>query len=217
MTYIYDILLNFIDGSRIVEFFEWDRKDVIEHIKRIPLIRVKDNIFFDLISSDITVSKSFLSMIKNKTSFFSENRSEYIILISNIERAYALEFNNNGKIICKSSLLIDEEEEVVAFAKSLPITNIDYTANKIEYNNTFYTRQEERNRRLVLKEIENAYTVNNYEKLKYMYEECFNEKGINYDEMYKKLVTSLDQSQCLKKLNFIFKLTNKKKKTINND
>ncbi|MBO5138331.1 MAG: hypothetical protein J6B89_01655 [Bacilli bacterium] len=217
MTYIYDILLNFTDGNRIVEFFEWDRKDIIEHIKRIPLIRVEDNTFFDLLSKEITISKEFLSMIKGKTNFFSESRSDYIILISNTQRAYALEFNNNQKIICKSSLLIDEEEEVVAFSRSLPITNIKYTCDANEYHDTFYTRKEERNRNLVLREIENAYSMNNYEKLKYMYEECFNENNNNYDEIYKKLVTSLDQPQCLRKLSFIFKLTNKKKKAINND
>ena len=33
MIYIYDILLNFIDGKRMYEFFEWNSEDVVEHIK----------------------------------------------------------------------------------------------------------------------------------------------------------------------------------------
>ena len=36
MTYIYDLLLNFTDDERILEFFEWNEKDEIINIKKIP-------------------------------------------------------------------------------------------------------------------------------------------------------------------------------------
>ena len=40
MIYIYDLLLNFIDGDRLIEFYEWDSKDGLEHIKKIPLFKI---------------------------------------------------------------------------------------------------------------------------------------------------------------------------------
>ena len=56
MTYIYDIVVNFVDGDRLIEFFEWDRRDIVEHIRKIPLIRVNDDCFFDFISNRVVVS-----------------------------------------------------------------------------------------------------------------------------------------------------------------
>ena len=55
MIYVYDILLNWFEEKKNIEFFEWDPKDELEHIKRIPLFRVtketmkefmKNTIFF---------------------------------------------------------------------------------------------------------------------------------------------------------------------------
>ena len=40
MMYIYDLLLNFQDKERLVEFFEWSKQDVLEHVKKIPIVRV---------------------------------------------------------------------------------------------------------------------------------------------------------------------------------
>lgn len=217
MTYIYDILVDFIDGSRVVEFFEWDKGDIVEHIKKIPLIRVNDDTFFDFINNDITTSSEFLSTIKGKTSFFSEGISNYVALISNTKRAYALEFNSNGNIICKSSLLIDEEEEVIAFSKSLPITNIEYECKTKDESIYTCTRKEEKIKLFIVKEIENAYKSKNYEKITYLYEECFDKKKDNYLDMYNNLLDSLNSQQCIKKLSFILRLSNKKKKVINND
>ena len=37
MIYVYDLLLNFQDVDRLVEFFEWSDDDLLEHIKKIPL------------------------------------------------------------------------------------------------------------------------------------------------------------------------------------
>ena len=50
MIYIYDILLNFIDGKRMYEFFEWNSEDVVEHIKRIPMFCVSDRVMEDILN-----------------------------------------------------------------------------------------------------------------------------------------------------------------------
>ena len=40
MLYIYDILLNWC-RDKLYDFFEWEKTDKLEHVKKIPLIRVE--------------------------------------------------------------------------------------------------------------------------------------------------------------------------------
>ena len=61
MTYIYDILVNFSDN--LYEFYEWNKKDKIIHIKRIPLIKVKSKVMEELCFNNIKVDKKFLELI----------------------------------------------------------------------------------------------------------------------------------------------------------
>ena len=60
MINVYDILVNIIDSERVYEFFEWNNKDDIEHIKKIPLVKVSSHFLDDCINNNITVDKSFL-------------------------------------------------------------------------------------------------------------------------------------------------------------
>ena len=95
MLYIYDILVNFMDGNRIYEFFEWDYNDVVEHIRKIPVVRVDQKTFKDFIENEIKVDNEFLGLIKNKT-YTYKDKIEYAVIISNLDRCYALEFNTKG-------------------------------------------------------------------------------------------------------------------------
>lgn len=74
MTYIYDVLLNFSDTERIVEFFEWNNNDSIDHIKRIPLIRISSKSLNDLINNNIVVEKEFLDKIKDLTLMYKKTK-----------------------------------------------------------------------------------------------------------------------------------------------
>ena len=40
MNYIYDVLLNFFPNNTLIEFYEWQEKDSIDHVKKIPIIRI---------------------------------------------------------------------------------------------------------------------------------------------------------------------------------
>ena len=70
MNYIYDILLNFIDSERLIEFYEWSESDSFEHIKRIPIYRISSKVMQDICENKIKVSKEFLDEIKNKTNLY---------------------------------------------------------------------------------------------------------------------------------------------------
>lgn len=215
MLYIYDILVNFMDGDRVYEFFEWDFKDIVEHIKKIPVIRVNEQTFLDFVKHDVKVDECFLNSIKDKTCTYKEV-IPYAVLISNQERCYALEFNQFGDILFKSSLLIDEEEEVVECSRKLEETVISYTVLKNRDSSSIFTRREEVGRNLLKREIISTYQVNDYEKLNYLYEEAYGKDNYTMEEKYRRLLEDIDQnfSNHLKRLISIIQLSHKKKKAM---
>lgn len=212
MLYIYDILLNFMDGDVMYEFFEWEYKDMVEHIKQIPAIKVNDKVFNDFIYSEVIVDSEFLDLIKNKAATYKE-KIEYACLIVNDERCFAVEFNKAGNIIFRSSLLIDEEEDVVSCCNRLPNSIVDYKVVKTSSNiNRILTRKEERDANLIKREIISAYEYKEYEKLNYLYNEAYKDDSLDIDERYKRLIEDIENnfSANLKSLVKIISLANKK-------
>ena len=39
---IYDIVLNF--NKEFLDFFEWDKHDILIHVRKIPIFKIKNNI-----------------------------------------------------------------------------------------------------------------------------------------------------------------------------
>lgn len=211
MIYVYDILINFIDGKRIYEIFEWNKDDEVEHIKRIPLFLV-DHIFIDnLIKCDVTVSKEFLDSIKDKTLLFTGGKIKYATLFTEGNRVYGFFFNEDGYVEYSSSLLLDEEEEILELSLQLNISDITYKVNKKDTKVIYLTRYDEVTRNYIIKDLKYTYKNKNYSKLKYLYRECFGDDETTYKEKLERLISSLDKvySPIRNKLNYILKLAHK--------
>lgn len=211
MTYAYDILVNFIDSNRIYEVFEWNNNDDIEHIKRIPLFLVDYKTIDDLLNNDIEVSKKFLDIIKDKTILFSNNEKniEYSSLLTEGNRVYAFLFNKEGSVEYKSSLLLDEEQEILELSMQLDNYKIEYTIINDKKDRLYLTRKEEKNRNYIIKDLKYSYKSRKYEKIKYLYNECFNEDKTSNKEKLERLINDLDKinSPVRNKLNYILKLS----------
>lgn len=215
MLYIYDILVNFMDGERVYEFFEWDTRDIIEHIRKIPVIRVNEKAFYDLVYNQVVVDRDFLDLIKDKTYTYKEG-VEYAVIISNLDRCYALEFNSKGEVVFRSSLLIDEEDEVIECSSKLDEFDVNYTlVRMIDRDSSNFTRKEEMDRNMLKRELITTYEGKNYEKLNYLYEEAYGNDSTLVDERYRKMLDDINGDfKALKKLVQIIYLTNKKRKAI---
>ena len=198
MTYTYDVLLNFTDDNRLIEFFEWQKEDILEHIKKIPLIRISSKQMEELSNYNIIVDKSFLEKIKGITTLYKKTKDlEYATLISDLNKVIALEFNSRGEIISKSSLLLDEEEEIIEECCDLREINISYKVKDKNMKDLFLTRSEIKKKRYLLKEIENLYKSKNIDKITYLYEEIYNQKdNLSLEEKYIKLKTDLEEKYC---------------------
>lgn len=217
MIYIYDILLNFIDGSRVYEFFEWEKNDMVEHIKRIPLYYVDDNILDDVLNKEVTFSIDFLKEIYNRTIIFGNNFDNiinYSFLFSNGERCYAFELDDKGKVIYKSSLLLDEEEEILEICSSMEKYTPSYQAEDKVLNTNILTRSEERKKNFVERDLIYTYKNKEYSKLEYLYSECFGNDKTSYKEKFDRLILSINEqnSPYRKRLNFILNLAHNKNK-----
>lgn len=195
MTYIYDILLNFTDDENYFEFYEWKEDDSFEHIKRIPIIRISKEQMQEIMFNKIKVSQDFLELIKGNTiSYKNKKDIKYGCLVCDLNKAIALEFNSKGLILSKSSLLLDEEEDVIDETSLLDEEKINYELIEKYHFDYFLTRDETFKKRYLLKEIEYLKKQKKYDKFNYLYEEIFPKDDLSFTERLTKLVTEIKEN-----------------------
>lgn len=111
MNFIYDIVLNF--NKDFYNFFEWNKNDNIINVKKIPIFLIDNDTFTSMKYDNVIVSKEFINLIRDKTYTYTRSKLGISCLISNNKEVIAVLFNDNGNLIKRSSLMLDEEEEVL--------------------------------------------------------------------------------------------------------
>ena len=193
MLYIYDILLNWTDLNIIYDFYEWEKSDTIDHVKKIPLIKVSEKVLSDFIHNEVKVSSKWLMEIENLTEIYHNKKVDilpYACIFSDGVRVLALEFNKKGQAIYHSRLLLDEEDDVVDLVSRLEFQNISYEKKKNLIDKGFYTRLEAEKKKYLLSELASTYRNKEVEKMAYLYREYFDKREEDFDLMYHKLVQS---------------------------
>lgn len=184
MNYTYDILANF--NETYYEFFEWNNKDELTHIKRLPIIKVEREFLNNIKNNDVIVEKELLEKINKKTEFFKTNKKNignYICALCDGTKAIIIKFESNGKIQGRSSLLIDEENEIIDISDTMTKSNYKLKINKNKKPEYFKTRKEKEINNYIEKELK---TIDN-NKLKYLYFDCFNKKEENIKIIQKEI------------------------------
>ena len=184
MSYVYDITLNF--NSDYYEFYEWKKDDVIYHIKKIKLVLVDSNIYNDIFDNIVTFDNEFMLSMYNKCEYYTNRKTENL--------SYAFLLDKTGKVIKYSSLLLDEEEEVLDICYKLGEIKLNYHIDKERNKNDFKTRDEINIIRYIKKDLMNNYNNNNISKLKYLYYEYFNKQSDNVDLIYQELLNELNKN-----------------------
>ena len=216
MIYIYDILVNFCDNDLVYDFYEWLKSDNIENIKRIKLIHINKDVYDDLLNYECIVDKDLLTKIYRSCEVYKSKRIkvlDYSVLVSDGSRVMAIEFDNNGNIVYKSKLLLDEEDEIAMLANNIELYDINYKKNKKILDNRFFTRKELIIRNYLYSEIEDSYINKNYDKLRFLYQEVFDKDGLSYIDMKNDLLNSIKDniSDKHKELFNLLKISTKKK------
>lgn len=193
MIYVYDIILNWTDNDKVYEFFEWEPNDEVEHIKKIPLFKIEPDLFDEIFKYDFIVNKDFLDKIYNFTQTYTMNKIKYACLFTDGIRALAIEFNGEGLSIYRSRLFIDEEQDITILSSKL--FNYDLQITKTKERKTDYssTRLENEIKKVLTTDIKNSYKKRKFDKLKYLYFECFGKEQEDIEIVYQKLLDSINQ------------------------
>ncbi len=192
MTYIYDILVNFLEQP--YEFYAWKTTDSIDHIKKIPIFKVSKEQFSILKNYTIKLESSFFETLKNKTEVFDKFTSHtiYASLFTNEQEVLALQFDPSGKQKAISTLLLDEQDEIIDIAHALKETTLPIEHKERRERKPFLTRNQEEILTYLKKELDHTY-LHQQEKLHYLYYECFNQKCSSNEKAYQKLSNLLKE------------------------
>ena len=206
MNYIYDILINL--QKKLYDFYEWNLSDDIMHVRKIPLIKINSNDLLNIRNNRVIMDEQFLKIINNRTEIFTSHNVrilKYLCLFSNDQEVIAVEFDKNGVKTRVSKLLIDEELEVVEVSEHINVTEVMYQMDENKCDTNFKTRKELKIYDYILKQLNR----NNYERIKYLYFECFdkhendcqviirdikNELATNWKLVYEKIYNFLKLS-----------------------
>ena len=193
MNYIYDITLNF--NKDLLNFYEWDSEDDVIFYLKIPVFKVEDKVLDDFINSTFIVDNSFLKKICNKTECYKKKNTKYSALFTTSDKCIAISFNDKGESILKSNLSVDEEEDILEFSNIIKYSIIDYKIKeKYPKKNVFVTREEKNTKNKILNSIKDIYNKKEYEKLRYIFYELYNEKINNDNLIYNKLINITKQN-----------------------
>lgn len=168
MNFIYDIVLNF--NKDYYDFFEWNKKDNIVNIKKIPLFIVNNDIFNSMKYDSVSVNTNFIDKIRDKTYTYNRQKIGNTCLLSDGKQVIGLLFNDKGDLIKRSSLLLDEEEEVLDEIYSNEVTDIDIIRTKKCRRNDNVNRVQKEKREFLIRYINKEKNIVN---LKYLYYDYF--------------------------------------------
>ena len=195
MIFIYDIVLNWCKDN-VYDFFEWDSKDKLEHIKRIPLFKVDKDIIKDILYYNIQIDEEFNRKTFNMAESYTTsrvNKIPYAYLITDGISIIALKTDKFGNVEYKSKLLLEEEEEILCISSKLKKIDLNYKKNeKIFNNNNFMTRNEIKIKRVLKDELERIYKLKDFDMLKYLYTEYTDKEELDIENIYNFLKSSLE-------------------------
>lgn len=204
MNYIYDIITNFFEDY--IDFYEWEKKDKYTHLKKIPIIKIKDKDYHIIFNNIIKINNELLQKIKNKSDTYNNKTNNYYLLITNSKDIIAIQFNEQGLGIKRSSLLVDEELDIINTIKTIEYKEFNYTIIK-RINKNLKTRNEIKNETYLKEQLKKIDTNKDLNKIKYLYYECFNKTETNKDIALKTLINNVNKCQVSKVLNEFFKLS----------
>lgn len=197
MRYIYDIVLNF--EKCFFEFYEWEKNDNIINIKKIPVFFVNNETYKIIKHNSVTVNIEFVDKLRDKTFTYNKIKVGPSCLISNGMEVIGLLFNDKGDVIKKSSLLIDEEEEVLEEITDSDVYVIDIVKSRKIKKDNFNRRDSER-RDFLINYINKE---NNISNLKYLYYDYF-ELEENDSNIIKDKLTNEIKNNWNKKFNSFY-------------
>lgn len=193
MNYYYKIDLNF--NEELYSFYEWSINDKIEHLKKIPIVKVRSNILKKVYSNEIIISEDFINFIKGKSIIKNVNYEIIACIFCDDNNCVAIEFNKDGKSISRSNLLLEDENNIIDICHKIKQKELKFEIIKsIKINDEF--RQERFMKKIIKKEINELYKNKKEDKLRYLYYEWFNKEESNINKLFLEMNENLKIDFC---------------------
>lgn len=174
MIYIFDIMLNF--NTKLYNFYEWKEQDELINYKKIPLFKINSTLMNDIFKNNIKIDNVFLKVLKGKNEY-----NNYSVIFTDSKECIALIFNEEGTITKRSSLLVDDELEVLELSKTLKPLVLEYQKiNKLVYSN--HSRIEDDLKEKLIKEVNDIKDIG---LIKYLNYELLNINSIDKENLIK--------------------------------
>ena len=172
MDYIYDIVLNF--QNHYYEFYEWHKDDKIINIQRIPIYKIKNKDYQTIKNNYVTITNQKILLHK-------------LLLLTNGFEVMGILINKKGKVLKKSSLIIEESDDILKYHKKFKKSEINYIINNYDYstNKTRIIIEQEKYIRNFFKSIDQE--KDKY-KLKYLYYDIYKIDEENIKKIYNNLL-----------------------------
>lgn len=211
MNYIYDVILNF--KNDYYDFYEWNKNDNLIHVKKIPSFKLCTEDFKNIKFNSIKIDENFFKKIYGKIELFKKDNKKFknCCIFSDGNDVIAINFDKNFINTLKSSLAIDEQDDIIDIIKYQKENKVNYKI--LNSNNTpiFKTRFEIENESFIKEYLKKIYDEKDYKKLSYIHLECFGipEKDINkaMSNITKEIIKGNDNFY---KIFNIFKMKNQK-------
>ena len=212
MNYIYDVVLNF--QKEYYDFYDWNKSDTIYHMRKIPIIKISSKQLLDIKNNVVKFYKDNLKYFNVKAERFKQNsitKIKYTIILGDEHEAIAIKLNKDGLVHLKSSLLPDEQEDVIEILKFQKETKLNYHIIKRARLNPFKTRFEAEHEHFIHQELDKIYKQKSIQKLNYLCLECFNTPETNINQAYEKLKKEINKTNDnFQKIYNIFKMIKQK-------
>lgn len=186
MNNIYDVVFNF--NKYYYEVYEWRNSDNIESIRKLPFFRVNDKTYLCLKNMDVKISSDSLDRIRNSISYFDNKNSDIKCIVTNGKSCMGIIVNKKGCVVGRSSMLYDEEDEVIEEARDVIISKIEF--DSIKPINYFGSRIENEKRSYLLEYLDR---VNDKDLLKYIYYDYYLRECSDVDIIKKSMI---DEIKC---------------------
>ena len=209
MNNIYDVILNFNDF--FYEVYEWKKNDDIINVRKIPFFKVNDKTFIDLKYNKIKLDEQSLKYLKyNCLLYGDEDIIEVTCIFTNSKSSIGVIFDNEGNLIKRSSMLYEEEDEVIEEAKRLKETRLNFIINEVNDNRN-KSRIEIEKKKVLIEFINN---IEDKMVLKYIYYDYYFKECDDIDKIKDSLLKEIDNNSNLNKLyNIVMQFHNMKTKT----
>ena len=174
MDYIYDIVLNF--QNDYYDFYEWQPTDKIINVKRIPIYKIDTQDYLNIKYHNVTIDRDILP------------KTNKLFLLTNGIEVMGILIDNNGKVIKKSGLLFDENDDILADSELIKAIDIKYTINK-KNNITYISRLKKEKIKYLKAYFKKIDKIKDEYFLKYLYYDIYNDDEKDIDTVYDNLIS----------------------------